>query len=95
MVDIYKILERLKENSLKASFKKCYFFRSDVTFLGFDISKWRLKMNKAKIDTLEKWPLLKNVKELRKFLGFINFYRRFITHFSEIAGMLTTLTRDV
>jgi hypothetical protein len=91
--DLDNILQRLREYSLKASLNKCEFFCQQVTFLGFDITQYGLKMNFKKLETINSWPYPSNLKELRRFLGFTNFYRRFIPNFSEVAMPLTSLTK--
>ena len=48
-------------------------------------------MNSAKVDTIINWPTLMNVKDVQSFLGFVNFYRRFIYDYSKIAALLTHL----
>ena len=73
LTDIYRILGKLKEYSLKASMKKCEFFQTDVMFLGFETNAKGLKMNQAKLSAIDKWPYPSNVKELRRFLGFTHF----------------------
>jgi hypothetical protein len=94
VIDLRNILQKLRENSLKASLNKCEFFCSKVTFLGFDITDTGLKMNEHKLQTIADWPFPSNLKELQCFLGFINFYRRFIPWFSQVAGALTNLTKN-
>jgi hypothetical protein len=93
VADIENILYKLREYSLKASLTKCEFFSSQVTFLGFDITQYGLKMNIKKLDTINNWPYPTNLKELQRFLGFTNFYQRFIPKFPAVAGPLTTLTK--
>lgn len=51
-------------------------------------------MDPAKLNTISKWPYPQNIRELYCFLGFNNFYKRFIDHFSDLAAPLTALTRD-
>ncbi|KAH9466898.1 hypothetical protein Pst134EB_033244 [Puccinia striiformis f. sp. tritici] len=93
LIDLRNILAKLREHSLKASLKKCEFFCTQVTFLGFDITERGLKMNRTKLSTIDQWPFPSSLRELRRFLGFTNFYRRFIPRFSSVAGALTSLTK--
>jgi transposase InsO family protein len=92
--DLRHILDKLQQYSLKTSLSKCEFFFSTVTFLGFDITKHGLQMNEKKLDMIKDLPYPTNLEELRQFLGFTIFYRWFIPWFSEVAGPLTTLTKD-
>jgi hypothetical protein len=93
LIALRNVMSKLCEYSLKASLSKCEFFSLQVTFLGFDITKDGLKMNSKKLNTIADWPFPSNLKELRRFLGFTNFYRNFIPRFSNVAGPLTTLTK--
>jgi hypothetical protein len=90
---LQKILKKLQEFSLKASLNKWQFFQTDVTFLGFDISTTGIKMNDKKLKTILNWLFPSNLKEIQRFLGFTNFYRRFIPNFSRIAEPLTALKK--
>ena len=78
------VLQRLLENHLFAKAEKCEFHRTTVQFLGFFISRGKLEMSS--------WPIPTSRKELQRFLGFANFYRRFIRNFSSIVSPLTQLT---
>lgn len=89
---IEKILAALSEHKLTASADKCEFFKKEVVFLGFVISTEGISMDPKKLSTLAEWPYPKNIADLRKFLGFSNFYRRFIPRFSHVVACLTDLT---
>ena len=86
------VLQRLLENRLYAKAEKCEFHRTTVQFLGFIISRGKLEMDPAKTDAVSTWPTPTSRKELQRFLGFANFYRRFIRNFSSIVSPLTRLT---
>ena len=62
-------------------------------FLGFVISPDGLRMDNAKIQVIRDWPVPRKVKDVQSFLGFANFYHRFIAKFSEITVPLMCLTR--
>lgn len=89
---IEKVLKALSENKLTASAEKCEFFKTEVVFFGFVISTTGISMDPRKLLTLSEWPYPKNIADLRKFLGFSNFYRRFIPRFSHVVSKLTDLT---
>ncbi|CAD6970757.1 unnamed protein product, partial [Tilletia controversa] len=73
--------------------KKCEFSRDSVEFLGYRLSKDGVTMVMDKVNSVLSWPAPKSVKQLQSFLGFANFYRRFIWRYSEIVAPLTALLR--
>ena len=86
------VLQRLLENRLFAMAEKCEFHRSTVQFLGFVVSKGKMEMDPAKTEAVVSWLTPTNRKELQWFLGFANFYHRFICGFSSKVQHLTALT---
>jgi hypothetical protein len=64
-----------------------------VKYLGFIISTSGTKMDPAKVATVQEWPEPRNVKDVQSFLGFANFYRRFVKGYSQIVAPMTQLTR--
>lgn len=89
---IEQILAKLSEHRLTASPGKCQFFVTEVVFLGFVISTAGLSMDPMKLKTIAEWPYPSDIADLRRFLGFSNFYRRFIPAFSQVVAPLTDLT---
>ena len=75
--DVFKCLRSAR---LFANAKKCKFDKSSVEYLGFIISSKGVQMNLKKLETITNWPIPKTVKQIQSFLGFTNFYRRFIHH---------------
>ena len=67
--------------------------RSEVAFLGYIVSEKGITMDQAKVAAVTEWPLPDCIKALQRFLGFANFYRRFIRNFSSVAAPLTALLR--
>jgi len=90
---VRKVLRRLCNNGLYARPDKCLFSVDTVSYLGFILSKDGLKMDPAKVQAITDWPEPKKVKDVQSFLGFANFYRRFIPDYSAIVVPLTRLTR--
>ena len=88
-----RCLARLREWGLSAKLKKCQFHVQQVNFLGFKISADGIGMEEDLLQTIDKWPIPKGIKEVQGFLGTTGFYRRFIPRYSEIAKPLTDLTR--
>src|SRR6266566_9303128 len=88
---VREVLKRLREHHLFARPSKCYFFVTTVTYIGIVISPEGISMEKDKIKDVIEWPIPKTVKQVQSFLGFVNFYRRFVRDFSSIARPLTVL----
>ncbi len=91
---VKQILERLRKFKLYASLKKCEFFITKVNFLKFVIFTKSISMNLSRIDIIKTWLRLKTYWKIQVFLKFINFYWRFIHHYSQIAESLTELLKD-
>jgi len=85
-------LEKLKQHKLSLKAEKCWFDQETIEFLGLVISHDSIRMDKAKVRAILDWPRPKNKQELQQFLGFVNFYRRFVRGFAKIAKALTRLT---
>ncbi|KAJ1194909.1 hypothetical protein NDU88_004194 [Pleurodeles waltl] len=90
---VRSILTRLQENHLYVKLEKCAFHVERVEFLGFILSPEGVSMDPAKIKTVQHWPSPCNVKEIQSFLGFANFYRRFISNFSQTVTPITRLLK--
>ena len=87
------ILQILRDNKLYAKVEKCEFDKDSMTFVGYMVSKYGIGMDPSKVSAILDWPIPKSVKEVQSFLGFANFYRKFISHYSSLTSPLTTLTR--
>jgi hypothetical protein len=87
------VLERLHQHKLYAKLEKCSFDQDHVEFLGYVISPHGIEMDPAKVDTITKWQTPSSVNDVQTFLGFANFYRRFIGAFSKLVTPLTQLTK--
>lgn len=89
---LMRVLHRLKEFGLKLSLEKCSFFQTSVKYLGHVVSEAGIETDPDKIKTLSSWPVPQNLKELRSFLGFAGYYRRFVQGYSAIVKPLHNLT---
>ncbi len=87
------ILERLSEHGLKLKPTKCCFFRKSVRYLGHVISEDGIQTDIDKIEAVKSWPVPGNVKDLRRFLGFTGFYRRFVKNYSKVSRPLYDLLK--
>jgi len=81
----------IAKNDLFFKAEKCVFAQTKVPFLGMIIKHNKVSMDPAKVQGIADWPEPTNVKELRAFLGFGNFYRKFIARFAELAHALYIL----
>ena len=89
------VLTRLKQEGLKAKLEKCCFFQQQVTYLGHVVSKDGVSTDPAKISAVSEWRRPTNVTELRSFLGFASYYRRFVEGFAKLAAPLHRLVAEV
>ena len=88
-----RVLAIIEENDLFLKPEKCEFEKLKVEYLGFVISQNLIEMDPKKLAGISDWPAPKNLRQVRSFLGFGNFYRRFIERFSHIVRPLTALTK--
>jgi hypothetical protein len=88
-----EVLRCLEENDLYLRPAKCKFECTEVKYLSMLIQENHVSMNLAKVQAVTNWPAPRNLKDVRGFLGFADFYRRFIEGFVRIARPLNDLTR--
>lgn len=87
------VLSKLQKAGLFLKPEKCEFHTTSTTFLGFIISRDGISMDPKKVVAVKEWEEPQNVKDLQCFLGFANFYRRFIRNYSKICYPLFSLLR--
>lgn len=87
------ICQLLEENDLFIKPEKCVFYTTTVEFLGFIIDNGTIKMDSTKVQGILDWPAPTTLTQLRSFIGFCNFYRRFISHYSDLCAPLNGLLR--
>ena len=88
---VREVLRRLIATGLYCNPKKCEFSTTRTDYLGFTISPDGIHMSERKIQAVLDWPLPTNVREVRQWLGFCSFYRRFIARFADVTRPLTRL----
>ena len=88
-----EVLKHLRKASLYAKAEKCKFHSESVEYLGYILSPSGLTMSDDKIKIIQDWLEPKKVKNIQSFLGFANFYRRFIFNYLNIVILLTRLTQ--
>jgi len=91
---VRRVLQVLKENKLFLHPEKYEFCKQRIEYLGLVISENEVSMDPVKVAGVQEWPTPENKTDVQAFLGFVNFYRRFIRDFSAKARPLFDLTRS-
>ncbi len=87
-----EVFRRLDDNGLVMNADKCSFGRAEVSFLGHMVNDQGVRPLQTKVKAVTEYPNPRTRRLLRRFLGIINFYRRFIPKCAEVAASLTPLT---
>lgn len=90
---VHQVLQRLMSNNLLVEPEKAAFHVQQVDFLGYRIRPNEIAMDPKKVATVKDWPVPKDVRDVRAFLGFVNFYRRFMLGYGKKSLPLTDLTK--
>jgi len=90
---VRKLLQRLRERGLQLDIDKCEFGVRETKYLGVIITTEGIKMDPEKVQTILDWEIPTCVQEVKSFVGFAGFYRRFIKAFSRLTKPLSELTR--
>ena len=85
------VLHRLGECGLKLAPQKCEFFKRKVKYVGHVVSEQGIEADPEKVDKIKHWPTPTNPEQVRQFLGFAGYYRKFVKDFSKIAKPLSEL----
>ena len=89
--NLRRLLKRLNDRGLRCRIQKCVFAQDSVTYLGHTISRDRISKG-PKADAVTKMPALSNVSQLRSFLGYVQFYNKFLSDLPTISEPLYHLT---
>lgn len=89
MVNLEKVFERLRASNFKIQMDKSEFLKLETAYLGHIISKDGIKPNPDKIKAIEKFPIPKTATEIKRFLGLVGYYRKFIPDFARITKPMT------
>ena len=90
---VRQVLSKLRGAGLQVDIEKCEFHVQETAFLGVLLSVDGIRMNPEKVQVVIDWARPNNLKQVQAFVGFCNFYRRFIKNFSKIVRPLTQLTQ--
>jgi transposase InsO family protein len=86
--------ERLKAFGIQINRKKSKFGVTDFVYCGYRVIDGKTTVDPAKLSLVTDWPTPCNVTDVRRFLGFVGYYRRFIRNYAGIAAPLTDLTKS-
>ena len=90
--NLSKVISCLQKADLKLHPKKCDLFKEKVSFLGHVVSSEGVATDPEKLESVKNWPVPKNLKQVRSFIGFCSYYRRYVKGFSTVARPLHKLT---
>ncbi|KAJ0954954.1 putative nucleotidyltransferase, Ribonuclease H [Helianthus annuus] len=93
MADLHLVFSTLLQHQFMVNRQKCSFGQQSVEYLGHIIDGQGVSMDPKKIDAVLHWPVPKNLKGLRGFLGLTSYYRKFIKNYRSIARPLTDLIK--
>ena len=93
LTHLQNVFDRLKQANLKLHPQKCNFALEKIVYLGHILSKEGIAVDEKKIKAVTEWPIPKTVKDVRAFLGFCGYYRRFVKDFAKIAAPLNNLLK--
>jgi len=91
---VRQVLDKFREAQLYCKLKKCDFCRTQIDFLGHVVSYNTVAMQPAKLQAIRNWQPPTSVTQLQRFLGFVNYYRRFIPRHSHITAYLSRLASN-
>jgi len=90
---VYKVLKALSDAGVHLKPEKCHFHKEEVKNLGFIITTNGIRMDPEKVSCVLGWETPRTVTDVQCFLGFANFYRRFIKDYSKVVTPLTKMTK--
>ena len=89
------VLQGFEKASLQLHPGKCAFTQPRVQYLGYVLSEKGVSASPENVKAVREYPVPKNVRDVRAFLGLASFYRRLVPKFAEISKPLTQLTRKI
>ena len=93
IVLVQKILQRLREYQMAISLEKSVFQVKKVDFLEYVVATDGVTMNEKKVESIKSWKAPASVRDIQSFIGFANFYQRFIKNISAICAPITNLLK--
>ena len=90
---VREVLGRLREANLYVKLSKCEFNTKKVSFLGYTVTTEGVAMESDRVAAIAEWPTPRTYREVQVFLGFANFYRRFVKSYSSVVAPMTGLMK--
>ena len=91
---VWRVLKVLVEHKLVLHLEKCKFQKTQIEYLELIISKNEISIDPVKVSGVHEWPIPESQTDVQAFLGFANFYQKFICDFFMIACLLFDLTKS-
>ncbi|KAL7735169.1 hypothetical protein ACLKA6_014885 [Drosophila palustris] len=88
---LLRLSEQFRKANLTLNIAKSRFCVTEVQYLGFVIGRGGIATDPSKVDAIRSWPSPKTLKQARRFLGLVGWYRRFIQNFAEVVFPITEL----
>jgi hypothetical protein len=85
------VFQRVRESGMKLQRAKCSFIKPEITFLGHIVSREGLKVDPSKVEKLKQWKAPTDKKSVQRYLGFVNYYRKFVKDHSKIVKPIYAL----
>ena len=89
--NLEKVLKQLKVHGLRANPKKCAFLKEKIKFCGHEVDAQGLHKTQDKIEAITKAPAPEDVKQVRSFLGLVNYYNKFLPNLATVIQPLNQL----
>lgn len=89
-----KVFEQLEKYQLTINTEKCIFLKTEINFLGHTITDHGLTVSKDKVKVIADFPIPRTLRSLKRFLGMVNYYRRYIQNAAAILQPLTKFLKD-
>ncbi|CAG4993640.1 unnamed protein product [Colias eurytheme] len=91
--NLIDVFSRLRKVNMKLNPLKCNFLKKDLLYLGHIVTPEGIRPDPEKIKVMQNYPTPKNADEVKRFVAFANYYRKFIPNFANITASLNNLTR--
>ncbi|KAK9729461.1 RNase H-like domain found in reverse transcriptase [Popillia japonica] len=93
LIVLRKVFERLQHAKLTVNYEKCHFCRPSLKFLGFIVDQEGLRTDPDKVSAIVDYPTPKTTTQIKRLIGLVGYYRRFLKNFSALSSPITDLLR--